>query len=244
MGKIILNKSDIANLKPISKLNSGQFGSCFEYNGKVLKIFKDDIEPEDYRNIKRNLKRESSVIMYPRDEAYLFDKILYFKGYLCNKAPGTDLLNMQTLIKKDNDDISFDNFLAAYYDKFLPELKKEMVLIDDIKLAHIFFKDCFYLVDTDWYSSIPCDMIVTEKDMRNIRPVNKYLVDFIFSFISNDVFNSFHFDIKVVNMHMEGYIEYIIKEIRKVTNNEVNTFNEFFHYKFIDSEEDRKSLII
>lgn len=240
MINIILTKKQIDSLPLLSGNNTGCYGICYDYKGRVLKIFKQTIEPSDFQNIKANLKRKSKIIMYPTNKVYLYDEKLYFKGYLCNKAPGVDLFSMRSLIRNSEEDILFDDFLAGYYDKFLPKLKKEDVLLSDVKLEHIFFNYCFYLIDTDWYIDRPNDMSIGEKNNKNISKINTQLNNFIFNFLPIEVCNNIEFDICLNERFEEVYIEKIFEGIKKATNGEVNSFNELLNYKFTDSEEDKK----
>ena len=235
MQNIILTKKQVDNLSLLSGSNTGTYGRCYEYKGKVLKIFKQDIAPTDYQNIKANLKRKSDIIMYPESKVYLYDEKLCFKGYLSDKAPGIDLSSIRPLIRDGKEDISFDNFLKEYYDIFLPKLKQEDVILNDIKLEHIFFRDFFCLIDTDWYVQRPSDMLVKEKDEKNIGKINTYLGNFIFNFVPIEVCNDLTFDISLQEKYSEIYIEKIFEGIVKTTNNEVNTFNELLNYKYRDN---------
>lgn len=241
MKNIFLTKKQVDDLPSLSGNNTGAYGKCYEYKGKVLKIFKKDITPSDYQNIKANLKRKSDIIMYPVSKVYLYDEKLRFKGYTCDKAPGVNLSSARGLIKDGKEDISFDSFLKGYYDIFLPKLKKEDVILNDIKLGHIFFREYFCLVDTDWYIQKPSDMLDKEKDEKNIGKINTYLGNFIFSFVPIEVCNYLTFDVSLQEKYSEIYIEKIFEGIIKATNGEVNSFNELYNYKFSDSEESKKN---
>ena len=201
-----------------------------------MKIFKRHIEPCDYHNIKENLKRESDIIMYPKSKVFLYDEKTTFKGYLCNRAPGMDLTNFILSIADGKTDILFDDFLTGYYDKFLPELKKENVLLSDIKLEHIYFDDCFYLIDTDWYTNRTKDMTIEEKDEKNISRINTYLNNFIFAFLNIEVCNNLFFDISTEEKYKDEYIEKIFEGIKKATNGSVVSFSELLNYKFSYSD--------
>ena len=244
MRNIILTEKQIDNLPILSGDNTGAYGKCYKYKGKILKIFKYDISPSDYQNIKANLKRKSDIIMYPNSKVYIYDEKLRFKGYTCDEAPGIALSNMRSLIRNGKEDISFDDFLSGYYDKFLPKLKKENVLLSDIKLQHIFFDNCFYLIDTDWYKEKPEDMTIKEKNEKNIKKFNTYLNNFIFYFLSIEICNNLEFGISLEERYKEVYIEKIIEGIIKATNGEVNSFNELYNYKFNDGEEKNSILIL
>ena len=244
MKNIILTKKQIDGLKLLSGSNTGSYGKCYDYKGKVLKLFKYDIAPSDYQNIKANLQRKSDIIMYPESKVYEYDEKLVLKGYICNKAPGFDLSIMRTLIKDNKEDISFDGFLSGYYDIFLPKLKKEDVILSDIKLEHIFFRDFFCLIDTDWYTSRPNDMTIEYKNKKNIERINTYLSNFVFYFLPISVCSNIEFDISLKERFNEIYIQKIFEGIIKATNGDVDTFNELLNYRFRDGENSEKTLII
>lgn len=242
MKNIILTNEEINKLSLLSKNSHGCYGICYDYSGQVLKLFKRELDIEALNKIKKNLKRKSEVIMYPTNKVLLMAEKTTFKGYLCNKAPGDDLSVFRYLIKEGKKDISFDSFLTGYYDKFLPQLKKEDVLLSDVKLQHIFFHDCFYLIDTDWYTDRPNDMSIKEKNEKNINKFNTYLNNFVFYFLSIEVCNNLEFNISLEDRYKEVYIEKIFEGIRKATNGEVNSFNELYNYKYSDDEQ-KESII-
>ena len=71
---LFIDKKITKNLPPVSKINYGKYGICYKYNDMVLKIFTKKLEMYIKKNIKRNLKRESDIIMYPKDRVYIDNK--------------------------------------------------------------------------------------------------------------------------------------------------------------------------
>ncbi len=128
MKNIYLTSKQIERLEPISSSN---FGSCFNYKKGVLKVFRSDIHFDMISDINKNLKRESNIVMYPKYKLY---KVEFLKikpnGYYMNKAPGIDLKTMVFDIKVGEADLSFDDFLSLYYDKFILELKKRSSIVE------------------------------------------------------------------------------------------------------------------
>ena len=244
MKEIILTQEQINNLPMLSKDSYGCYGKCYMYGNDVLKVFKRKITPYEYKNIEKNLKRESNIIMYPTQKMFLEDKTLSLKGYLCNKAPGTDLCSLGNFIANGKEDISFESFLSAYYDKFLPELKKESVILSDIKLIHIFFNECLYLIDTDWYEEKPNYMLEDQKNMANIKLLNAYLSNFIFKFISLDSCNDLFSKLCLENKASDNYIAKLLAEIKRVTSYEVSSLAELFKYTYKDDEKGKNAIII
>ena len=68
-----------------------------------------------------------------------------------DEAPGKKLLTLRNEIICGKNDISFEELLYLYYDMFIPKLKKEEVVINDMKSCQVFIDDNIYLTDTDTF---------------------------------------------------------------------------------------------
>ena len=236
MKNIILTKKQINNLKLLSRNSIGGYGRCYDYKGEVLKIFGRKLDSNQTKKIKKKLRRNSKIIMYPKKRVFLFDKKIKFKGYVCDKAPGVDFVKLVSLIKNGELDITFDEFLEIYYDKFLPLLKKEDVVLKDVQLWHMFWDDGLYLIDTDQYIDRPCSMTKECKDTLNISLLNYEIKNFIMEFISPPLcWDLLH---NVSGKESEDYydLKKVIEILRRFTNQEVNSFNGLFNYKYRDNE--------
>ncbi len=219
---IKLSSKQLGELIPLSGENSGYFGNCYKYNDGVLKVFFTDVSKLVLDNINNNLKRQSPIIMYPKSKLYIEDK---FKGYYANMAPGISLENLVLEIKNKTMDLSFDDYLSIYYDKFLPCLIKENVIFDDIKLEHTFIKDNFYFIDTDLYKKQEENV-----SLKSIKDINLSNLNFF-------VFNYFIYSFSMENFYVpdnfkENYMERLINNIRYKTNYYVDSFKMLDSYKF------------
>lgn len=219
---IKLSSKQLGELIPLSGENSGYFGKCYKYNDGVLKVFFTDVSNQVLDNINNNLKRQSPIIMYPKSKLYIEDK---FKGYYANMAPGISLENLVLEIKNKTMDLSFDDYLSIYYDKFLPCLIKENVIFDDIKLEHTFIKDNFYFIDTDLYKKQEENVGLKSTKDINLSNLNFFVFNyFIYSFSMENFY--------VPDNFKEDYMERLINNIRYKTNYYVDSFKMLDSYKF------------
>lgn len=228
MKNIYLTSKQIERLELIS---SGNFGSCFNYKNGVLKVFNSDINSDTLSAINKNLKRESNIVLYPKRKLY---KVEFLEakpsGYYMNKAPGIDLKTMVFDILTGEIDLSFNDFLSLYYDKFIPELKKEDALLNDVKIAHVFIDDNFYLIDTDFYSDALSSSDETYK--RNLLEVNSCFHNFLcyFSKYLVPAYGIFT-DEEIEKFRKETYIDDKINYIKRLTSSSVDTFGKLNEYK-------------
>lgn len=147
-----------------------------------------------------------------------------------NKAPGIDLETMKFNILTGVTDFSFDDFLKLYYDKFIPELKKENALLNDVKMAHVFIDDNFYLIDTDFYSDVLSSSDETYK--KNLLEVNSCFRNFLCYFSIHLVPNyGFFTDEDMQKLQNEKYLDDKINYIKRLTNGSIDTFGKLNEYK-------------
>lgn len=216
-----LGSVKIDELIPLNGINKGIFGECYKYKNGVLKVFFNNVSPVMLENINNNLNRKSDIIMYPKSKLYIDNK---FKGYYTDMAPGISLENLALEIKKKVSNLSFDDYLSIYYDKFLPNLIKEKVIFDDIKLEHTFIKDNFYFIDTDLYKEQDNMSLKDIKDV-NLSNLNFFVFNYFIYFFSDENFY-------VPDTSSENYMERIINNIRSKTNYYVDSFGALDSYKF------------
>lgn len=122
MDDIYLSGIKIKRLIPVSNKPSGVNGCCYKYKDGVIKIFRYNLNTYDKENILDHLNRESNIILWPK--ALVFKKDFFtdkLKGYYMPMAKNESLLTLRNNILKNKKDITFDEFLSIYYDKFLPE---------------------------------------------------------------------------------------------------------------------------
>ena len=226
MRTIYLNKEFVNKLKPASKNNRGEYGNCYKFRGKVLKIFTRKLEPYIETNTKRNLKRESDIIMYPISRVFVDEK----NGYICDKASGLDLDTIMDMISNGKYNISFDKLLSAYYDEFLDKLLKEKVLLEDIKPSHIFIDDSISLIDSDFYKKVPVFMTNSNKNKRNLKKVNNSVISLVEYFLPNELNFSYN------DIDSSSYLYKNINNIKKVSGGQINSLGDFLDYRFEDEQ--------
>ena len=227
---LFIDKKITKNLPPVSKINYGKYGICYKYNDMVLKIFTKKLEMYIKKNIKRNLKRESDIIMYPKDRVYIDNKKSFMDGYTCYLASGMDFDTLFSEVLDNNMDLSFDKLLSAFYDEFLEKLNKEKILLEDVKPNHVFIDDSITLIDSDFYRSVPIFKSDNERKKENLIEVNGSIIPIINYFLPGKLM--FNID----NMDNEMFLYNSISNIEKLTNNYVDSLYKLSNYKFSDDQ--------
>lgn len=231
MKDIILTHDEIVTRKenPVNKNFKGAYGACSYYENGLIKIFYTDIKDRILKNIEANLKRSSNIIMYPKAKVLEKD-INKLCGYYMDIAPGKTLLRLRNEMLCGKSDMSFEYFLYLYYDKFLPELKNEEVLISDMKSCQIYIDDNIYLTDTDTFLDKQSnDTKIWLRLMKynnvlngNLNEINKVFYE-TFNFNGRVYIWMDDYDLGNVN-----YMYKFIDEIKSKTNQNIKTFKEFF----------------
>ncbi len=93
----------------------------------------------------------------------------------------------------------------------------------DLKLAHVFLDDKFYITDTDAFENEGYSL--AETNYYNINKFNIILEEF-FESLATSTYEKY----KVSCRNGERYLDSQIESIRKVTSNSVNSFKEFSKY--------------
>lgn len=226
MNDIYLSGIRMKTLKPVSNKPNGVNGCCYKYKNGVIKLFNYNLTNYDKENILSHLNKESKIILWP--ESLVFKKVFFkdkLKGYYMPMAKGDNLIALRNKILDGTKDISFDEFLSVYYDKFLPELKKEEVLLSDIKMSHIFLGDNLLLVDTDTYNV--CDDYCEKIYKQNLSQVN-YSIKMLFDYI---VSSELKFNTSKNVLSKEMFLDDMIKDIKIVTDSSVNSLLTLKNYK-------------
>ncbi len=220
---IKINSNELSRIKnnPINDSNSGIFGSCYYYKkDEIMKIF-NNLDSYILNNIKLNVKRTSNIIIYPNDLVFLNKK---FIGYTMNKAPGTSLDEIINDIFCFKKDIAFEEFLTFFYDKFIPELKKQDVLMNDIKPCHMFIDDNIYFIDTDCYEQLSNESEDAFK--HNVFIINQVLMNLMLDYSE--------FYIQEPTLIELGNVNFMKKQLHELdvlTHGDVKTFKELVYYK-------------
>lgn len=229
---IYISKEMIEKLPPVSKINYGRYGICYKLNSNtVLKIFTRKLEEDVKKNIRRNLKRQSPIIMYPKDAVYVEQKSKFMDGYTCPLAPGIDFNTLYEQIENNENDLSFDKLLSAYYNEFLNELNNEKIYLNDVKPNHVFIDDSMSLIDSDFFKSVPLAMTNKEKKKQNLIEVNSSIIAIINHYLPGDCWVN-------NNIESEEFLYNYLINIEKVTNKDVDSIFKLSNYKFKDSQID------
>lgn len=246
---VILPRSKLEKLKPLSKNSYGCLSECCSYKDGVIKSFYEEIDKATLMRIKKNLKRNSKIVIYPKKLVY---KLKYEKyklsislvGYYMKKAPGINLTKLLKNIIIGSMDLSYERLLYLYYEKFLPELREEEVAIYDMKASHVFIDDNIYLTDTDDFDD---ELYVDDTDILsklykepeveylednsfdriykyNLGEINKCF-EYILYFISNYSLNIDY------NLEDENYLKAVISQIKEQTSADVKTLGQLNKYK-------------
>lgn len=226
MDDIYLSDVRMKTLKPVSNKPSGVNGCCYKYKNGVIKLFNYNLTNYDKENILSHLNKESKIILWP--ESLVFKKGFFkdkLKGYYMPMAKGDNLIALRNKILTGKKDVSFDEILSIYYDKFLPELKKEEVLLGDVKMAHVFLSDNISLTDTDAFDIRDdyCEKIYK----CNLSQVN-YSIKMLFDYI---ISSELRFNTSKSVLSKETFLDDMIKDISKVTDSSVNSLLTLNNYK-------------
>ncbi len=249
MRNIVLSRRKIEKLKPLSDDSKGCLAECCSYKKGVIKSFYEEIDESILIRIKKNLKRKSKIVLYPRSLVYelryeKYKLILIPVGYYMKKAPGINLTKLMKKIMVGSMDISYERLLYLYYEKFLPELRNEKVAIYDMKVSHIFIDDNIYLTDTDdfddklyfddtdilskFYNEPKIEYIEDSSFDRiykyNLKEINK-VFEYILYFISN-------YSIRIdYSLEDENYLKEAIRQIKEQTSDDIKTLRQLNKFR-------------
>lgn len=223
MKNIYLTDYQIKKMEKISDkkdLYCGTRGSCYKYKNGVLKIFYD-LSSINLAAINNNLQKKSPIVLYPKKKLYRVSltKMPFIPyGYYMDMAPGKNLLQLRNEIICDKSDLLFDDLLRIYYDNFLPLLKKEQDEFIDLKLAHVFLNDNFYITDTDDFKKRSYAFYY---NLPKFNEILSLLFKYTLPEAYIDSYSSYG---------DESYLDRQIKIIKKCTSNNVNSFRELNNY--------------
>lgn len=225
MKDIVLTKNEINNLKLLKDDSYGAYGKIVKYNDGVLKIYHHKINEFLLEKLKKNIKRESNIIIYP--DCFIYENYICddnIRGTYMKKAEGIHLLDLKDDIKDDKVILTFDEFLY-YYELLLNELEKEEVLIRDLKPEQVFLNNNFVLTDSDSFDDesdfsvvfymglYNCDSIYAANIFNINNMINKYVKEYFY----NDIDDS---ERKLKN---KDYIYSLFEELENKES--VKTFN-------------------
>lgn len=225
MKDIILSREEINNLELLKKDSYGAYGKIVKYKDEALKIYHHKIDKLLLSHLKKNIKRESNIIIYP--ECFVYENYINdnnIRGTYMKKASGTHMLDFKNDIKDDKVILTFDEFLC-YYNIFLNELEKEEVLIRDLKPEQIFFDKKFVLTDSDSFDDIrdfSVKFYINLYDCKNIYEANLFNINTV---MEKYLKENFYKDIDASDNELKdrNYIYSLLKQIKLKEN--VKTFN-------------------
>lgn len=141
---------DCTNQTPLTE---GGEGIIYEYNGKIIKIYKPSVNIHSKENKIRILMNKSlpNEVVTPRD--IVTDKKGNFIGYIMDKVEGEELKRLTNKKFLTSNNITTKNILSILVkiQKVLSELHKNRIYIGDLNDQNILFDDQFniYFIDCD-----------------------------------------------------------------------------------------------
>ena len=102
MGKIYLFKNDLIDIKNGELLGNSDFADVYGYQGKAIKIYKNNIERKTKKNIKKLSNYKNDNYIFPEDLVYINYRL---KGYkipeFSRTAKGLPIVNLLQLEKEE-----------------------------------------------------------------------------------------------------------------------------------------------
>lgn len=212
MGKIYLFKNDLIDIKKGELLGKGVFADVYEYQGKAIKIYKNNIERKTKKNIKKLSNYKNDNYIFPEDLVYLNYRL---KGYTQEKVDGITLYELMCALNRDCIDMSFNCFMEEYF-KLVKSTKKisdEGISICDLHDQNAMFDGSFKILDTG-------DYLVDEKtSLDEIYEENMiHLADLFVTMFRNinpgfTTYIYYTLDMKYNKNYMEEFFEIIYKNL-------------------------------
>lgn len=161
---MIISAYDINNLKPISNArHKGQFGSCYIFNDKALKIIDILDSVIIPKNIENNLNELTKIqiegVSLPLDLIYCNNK---FIGYVMPYFNGKTLTRVLLENKYQIDQNVIDKYFSTLINK-IEILSDNYIKVNDIKPDNIIiYNNELCIVDCDFYT---CCKNITKKEI-------------------------------------------------------------------------------
>lgn len=209
---IYINKNEFKKLKPVSLCNSGQYGKCFMYNTDVLKVFKNNVFLP--KNLKKNIEEikimiEDNIKYQMKDVAFPKEIVKvdgYKLSYIMDYINGVRIADLIPSILNGEYDITFDELIKVYHDAI-----NKIIMFNDIGLylhdlsafnSSITNNLNFGIYDTDFYNK--------NGNGYNIKTYNLSYLNYIFTFLFNDIYNNMKNEYKI---NMKDY-SYLIQKLK------------------------------
>lgn len=212
MGKIYLFKNDLIDIKKGELLGKGVFADVYEYQGKAIKIYKNNIERKTKKNIKKLSNYKNDNYIFPEDLVYINYRL---KGYTQESVEGITLYELVFALDRGLLNISFDCFMEEYFKlvKATRKISDEGILIRDLHDKNAKFDGSFKILDT-------CDYLIDEKtSLDEIYEENMIRLADLFVTMFRNInpeFTTYIYDtldMKYNKKYMEVFLEKISKNI-------------------------------
>ena len=212
MGKIYLFKNDLIDIKNGELLGESDFTDVYGYQGKAIKIYKNNIERKTKKNIKKLSAYKNDNYIFPEDLVYINYRL---KGYTQESVEGITLYELVFALDRGLLNISFDCFMEEYFKlvKATRKISDEGILIRDLHDKNAMFDGSFKILDT-------CDYLIDEKtSLDEIYEENMiHLADLFVTMFRNinPEFTTYIYDtldMKYNKNYMEEFFEIIYKNL-------------------------------
>lgn len=212
MGKIYLFKNDLIDIKNGELLGNSDFADVYGYQGKAIKIYKNNIERKTKKNIKKLSNYKNDNYIFPEDLVYINYRL---KGYTQESVEGITLYELVFALDRGLLNISFDCFMEEYFKlvKATRKISDEGILIRDLHDKNAMFDGSFKILDT-------CDYLVDEKtSLDGIYEENMIRLADLFVTMFRNInpeFTTYIYDtldMKYNKKYMEVFLEKISKNI-------------------------------
>ena len=212
MGKIYLCKNDLIDIKNGELLGKSDFTDVYGYQGKAIKIYKNNIERKTKKNIKKLSAYKNDNYIFPEDLVYINYRL---KGYTQESVEGITLYELVFALDRGLLNISFDCFMEEYFKlvKATRKISDEGILIRDLHDKNAMFDGSFKILDT-------CDYLIDEKtSLDEIYEENMIRLADLFVTMFRNInpeFTTYIYDtldMKYNKKYMEVFLEKISKNI-------------------------------
>lgn len=150
MKKLYLSNDDVIKIKQGELLGKGKYAKVYDYNGKAIKIYRDDLDRKRIKSIKTMSKYNNDIFVFPENLVYIDDCL---KGFTQEKVEGITLFEMKFAVLRDYFDVEFDVFYEDYQKlkEAVKQISDEHLIVYDLHDENIMFNGGFKVIDTEDY---------------------------------------------------------------------------------------------
>lgn len=210
MKKIYLSKDEIKVIKQGELLGKGKYAKVYDYNGKAIKIYRNDLDRKRIKSIKTMSKYNNDIFIFPEKLVYIDDSI---KGFTQEKVEGITLLEMKFAVLRDYFDVDFE-LLYEDYKKLKEAIKKisdEHLIIYDLHDENVMFDKGFKVVDTEDYK---IDYTRSKQDIYKSNMIN-FSDLFVNEFLNLNAFSTYLIQQEIGNTYYTDYMDDFFENIPK-----------------------------